>query len=186
MKRLVANAKHSLRKVNDSWHLLSWKGLSVDDLIWRVWTIQRSLALSVDRRLGAEHWTPLQENRSWQGSVSVIDLKFSTWCWRVLNRHGNRDGCLAGLSGFWFEILSVEGFSSSATSLTLIKYLHLHAARCLWSSFLFPPLLPSQLSKAITALWCKSFFAIVDKGWEVVSNDGSTSDETSQSCLFQQ
>ncbi|KAM7382922.1 hypothetical protein PAMP_002617 [Pampus punctatissimus] len=44
-----------------------------------------------------------------------------------------------------------------------------------------------KLSKAIiTALWCKSVLAMADKGWKIVSNDGSTSAETSQSCLFQQ
>lgn len=44
-----------------------------------------------------------------------------------------------------------------------------------------------HLSKAIiTALRCESVLAMADKGWEIVSNDGSTGAETSQSCLFQQ
>lgn len=52
---------------------------------------------------------------------------------------------------------------------------------------LFPPVFLPKLSKAIiTAPQCKSVLAMADKGWEIVSNDGSTSAETSQSCLFQQ
>lgn len=44
-----------------------------------------------------------------------------------------------------------------------------------------------QLSKAIiTTPRCGSVLAMADKGREIVSNDGSTSVQTSQSCLFQQ
>lgn len=62
--------------------------------------------ISADRRPGAKLGTPPQQKSMLdRASVSVIELKFPTWSWRVLNHHGNRDGCLAGLSSFWFETL---------------------------------------------------------------------------------
>lgn len=152
-------------------------------------TIRCSSALGVDRKLRAKHRTPPQRKHPRHGGVSVIDLKFSTWSWRVSNHHRNRDGCLAGLSGFWFE--------------TLFQFRGLQLRRCFSRGYkkktcnctplpfsdhplLFFFFLP-QLGKAIiTALRCESVLAMADKGSEIVSNDGSTSAATSQSCLFQQ
>lgn len=76
---------------------------AADDFMWR--TIPCS-PISADRRPGAKLRTPPhQKSMLDRASVSVIELKFPTWSWRVLNHHGNRDGCLAGLSSFWFETL---------------------------------------------------------------------------------
>lgn len=87
-----------------------------------------------------------------------------------------------GLKYFFF-FFKFKGFSFTAMTLTIMKNLQLHS---LWSSS-FPPVFLPKLSKAIiTAPQCKSVLAMADKGWEIVSNDGSTSAETSHSCLFQQ
>lgn len=186
-EKAASRCKHSLRKLNDLWHILSSKGPSVDDLIWRAWTIFRPKCW---QEAGSQASDTTSAKRAWQGSMSVIDLKFSSLSYKVSNLHGNRDSCLAGLSRFWFEtLLLFEGFSYGTTPLTLMKNLKLHAAPFLWSSsfFFLPSFFLPQLSKAIiTAPRCKSVLAMADKGWEIVSNDGSTSAETSQSCLFQQ
>lgn len=152
-------------------------------------TIRCSSALGVDRKLRAKHRTPPQRKHPRHGGVSVIDLKFSTWSWRVSNHHRNRDGCLAGLSGFWFETLfQFRGlqlrrrFSRGYKKKPAIA----RRSRSLIILFFFFFFLP-QLGKAIiTALRCESVLAMADKGSEIVSNDGSTSAATSQSCLFQQ
>ena len=129
--------KHSSSEVK--W-LGSRKGPSVDDLQ----TIGCSSGLGVDRKLRAKHRTPPQQKHPWHGSASVIDLKFSTRSWRVSNHHRNRDGCLAGLSGFWFwNTFSVSGASAPALLLSRLykkknkKNLQLHAAPVLWSSSFF-------------------------------------------------
>ena len=178
--------KHSSSEVK--W-LGSRKGPSVDDLQ----TIGCSSGLGVDRKLRAKHRTPPQQKHPWHGSASVIDLKFSTRSWRVSNHHRNRDGCLAGLSGFWFwNTFSVSGASAPALLLSRLykkkknkkkPAIARRSRSLIILVFFFLP----RLSKAIiTALRCESVLAMADKGSEIVSNDGSTSAATSQSCLFQQ
>lgn len=51
------------------------------------------------------------------------------------------------------------------------------------SSTLF---LPQLRTAIITGLQSEDASAVADKGWQIVSNDGSTSAGASQSCLFQQ
>lgn len=132
--------KHSSRK--SKWLLTSWAP-SADAFMWRAQTIWCSLAPCVDRRLGAKSWTP-QQKHAWQDRVSVIDLKFSSWSWRVLNHHGHWDGGLEGLGSFWFKklffFLKFKGFSFTAMTLTVMKNLQLHS---LWSSS-FPPRILTQ------------------------------------------
>lgn len=99
--KVASWCKHCLR--TSKWLLTSWAP-SADAFIWRAQTIWCSLAPCVDRRLGAKSWTP-QQKHAWQDRVSVIDLKFSSWSWRVLNHHGHWDGGLEGLGSFWFKIL---------------------------------------------------------------------------------
>lgn len=159
------------------------------DLIWRVWTIWRLSASGVDRRLEPSSSTGHHLGESMldcnRFEVLHLELGGGGECQITMETRW-LFGWLTWLLGFRNTFFSL---AASAVALLLSQLWKTSNCMALPLSLiiLFSPFFLTQLSKAIiTAPRCESVLAMADKSREIVSNDGSTSAETSQSCLFQQ